>query len=263
MRTRTMRARAKRRAEIPWALAVAVAALALGCSDVPTSVEAPSVDAQTIDPQAAKPICPGHPSCGNDGDDGGSTGSPTAVISTSIAGSGVYGDTHGAYVVAFNSDGDLWVGNDAFCDDGRYIELDVKGQAGVPFTDPVQTCKNKRGKSSASPRIAVPLLLGAQEGDVLGAPMDPSSSNFGDATNYYFFEGGSTYNVVWQGGIEVVQVDQTATETVYHLSTITAAADGFGQLSDLAELWRAETSGQNVLAPDLIAHLELVVTVPD
>ena len=190
-----------------------------------------------------------------------SKGDPTAtvVINTGVTGAGVYGDGGGPYSGIFSSEGnlDLWVSADC----PREMRLDLRGQGlGAPFGSVIASCSGNGG-SSASPRITVPLLLGASAGALLGDPVPSGSSGLlGDAAHYYFLDGKTPYNVIWQSGIRVTSViDNCAAPNPNQVYTVSTDPD----LAVDADLHTREGKGKpkSVKIDDVIAHLDMTVTV--
>lgn len=257
-----MNARTQGRAIRPTMLLLTcslVAALFTACSmDGPTDL----VDRDGSLTTAAKPDGVGGGNGGGGGDDGGGTSEPTAevTITTVVAGAGLYSDGGGTYSGAFN-DGDLWV--HASCEESRKFVLDLTAQGlPAPFTATVEGC-------GFPPRLTIEAgLIGASVGDVLGKPVPAGSTNMGDATNYYFADpDGTTYNVIWQGGICVHSVtDNGDGTTTYGLSTDPVSSACAVDLAEQADLVRRKTKGKPGTEPvagdgSVIAHLDLEVRV--
>lgn len=96
----------------------AVAALAVGCDQLPTRQ---SSMAEAPGPAFAKPSCPGHPSCKDDGgggDDGGSTGDATYLFPDETPDNGLE--------IAMADGADVW--NDG----GRWLDIGFVGGDGLP-----------------------------------------------------------------------------------------------------------------------------------
>lgn len=225
-------------------------ALVTACNEgpIPTEVTAP--------PLAAKPSCPGHPSCGDDGggdgDDGGTSSTVSVAITTSVAGAGIYPNSSTAvYPGTFNSDGDLWV--EAPCDQALYFRLDLTNQGlGDPFDDQIlEQC-------GFPPRLIIARLLHvtATTPTLLTSNWSEGNTNLGDAHNYYFEAGGTSHNLIWRGGL-YAQVNDNGDGTVTY--TVSAEPD----LADDADLWKRASSGKPRLVKvgDAVGHVELAVTV--
>lgn len=246
------RARVPCRAARPAALSAIVIGslvLALGCSKGPTG-PSESVGGLVLAKKCPSPPC-------NDGGDGGGTTNPTAsvVITTLVAGAGLYGDGLGAYPGEFTSaDGNLWI--HAPCESGREFRLDLTGQGlGDPFEAVVTDC-------GFPPRLTIEAGLNSSVvGQTLGTAVYPPSTDMGPATNYYFEDATTTYNVVWQEGIRVTSDSGcVGTDRTYTLSTDP-------DLADDADLLRRATKGRPRTEPvgpgdgSVVAHLDLEVVV--
>ena len=231
-------------------------AVAIACTDSPTQVVT-----DELAPQFNHKGTP-HGKPGGGGDPSPPTA--TVVINTFMAGAGISGDDN-PYPATLGTDGDLRVGAD--CPSG--IELNLTGQGlAAPFNGVISTCAGGKGKSSASPRITVPELLGKGVGAILGVKTADNDPNYGNVTNYYFVVEKTGYNVVYWNGIQVTGiVDDTClidgsanpdgTRT-YTLSTEPGlAGPGVGKV----ELRQRGKGGVPVLIADVEAHLEMTVTV--
>lgn len=249
--------RARNRAARP-ALAATIAlgflVLSAGCAEGPTGPNEGLVMSPLFHHD------PGHGGGPSDGDDAG----PTIIvrITTSIAGSGLYGDAANSYDGRFASDGGLRVGADC----PEQMVLDLTGQSDA-FAWPVETptdaeCLKKRPGAFA--RITLPEFNfgDVAEGDILGE--DPTiaagETNLCCVLNYYFGD-----NVVWKGGIRVVGVEEPDASTkIVRLSTIPDLSnDDLSDDDDLsgdAELWDRD-KGTTFFLAGVTAHLELEVTI--
>lgn len=231
----------------PFALVAVIGTLG-ACSDVPTALDA-----------SGFPLVPAV----KPGGGGGSTSEPTAevMITTAVAGTGLYGDGQAnPYHGTFN-DGNLWISPS--CDPFREFVLDLSGQGlPAPFDQPLGS------GCGFPPRLTVDEgLIGASEGDVLGGPVPDGSTDMSPSTNYYF-DGpdGTLYNVIWQGGICVTAVVANGDgTTTYHLTTDTAPNCPV-DLAIQADLVRRKTKGKPGTEPvagdgSVVAHLDLEVRV--
>lgn len=238
----------------PAAVLTVALGLAFACSEVPTQT--------TLDDLA--------PQFGHKGETHGKPGGsgdpppPTVTVEilTMVQGAGIYGeednngDDTNVYSASVDDSGDLKVSID--CVDGGAIKLDLTAQE-LPslFDAEISTCAGGKGKSSASPRITVPDLVGT--GDrIIGVKEPDSGPNYGDVMNYYFVVGRTGYNLVYWTGIHVSSSDDGG-NCIYVLTTDLDLAGGLGK-SDEVELWERAKQGP-VKLDDVEAHLDMTVTV--
>jgi hypothetical protein len=126
--------------------------------------------------------------------------------------------------------------------------------------DPIATC--------GPIWLAIPDLLDAQAGDILGLPAPPDTST-GDTVFLYFLTdsngdgkfsspGDDQYNVRWQAGIYVQSRTVTPTGTVFELSTKDVSRP---DLSGAAELIHRNSPSGEISLGSFCIPLELTVRV--
>lgn len=238
-----------RHAGRPAAVLTVALGLAFACSEVPTQT--------TLDDLA--------PQFGHKGEShgkpGGSEDPPTVTVEilTMVQGAGIYGiivDVDGGgtnvYSATLDDSGDLKVSID--CPDGA-IKLDLPDEDLLsPFDAEILTCAGGKGKSSASPRITVPDLVGTGDG-IIGVKEPDFGPNYGDVMNYYFVVGRTGYNLVYWTGINVSS-SEVEGNCIYELTTDPDLAGAGGNV----ELWERAKQGPVKLAA-VEAHLDMTVTV--
>ena len=236
----------KIRVRLPAAALTVAVGFAFACSESPTEA--------TLDDLAPR----FHHRMGHDGGpvDGEDPPTATVVINTVEQGAGIYGAATNSYSATLGS-GDLKVSID--CPDGA-IELDLTDELlDSPFNAEIFTCAGGKGKSSASPRITVQNLLGADLDEILGAETPHDGTNYSNVTNYYFVVGRTGYNVIYWNGIRVTGIVDDNCPDGTRTYTLSTDSDTDPDLFDV-EL-RERTKGGTVHLGDVAAHLDMTVAV--